>query len=67
MESNLMQCKIKVLKHLEGVYSSLQPEVGRIYDAQFHDCLDKAREIAVITINNKLIALRKSEFERVEE
>lgn len=56
-----------MLKPLEGVYASLQPEVGRIYDAQFHACRDKAREIAVITINNKLIALRRGEFERVEE
>lgn len=62
-----MECKVRVLKPLEGVYASLQPEVGRIYDAQFHTCRDKAREIAVITINNKLIALRRGEFERVEE
>lgn len=63
-----MQCKIKVLKHLEGVYSSLQPEIGKIYDGEFHAYFStghRPKELAVITINNKLIALRKGEFERV--
>lgn len=61
-----MDCKVRVLKHLPGVYASLQPEVGKIYDARFEKGRLKACEIAVITINNKLIALRKGEFERVE-
>lgn len=57
------------MKPLEGVYASLQPEVGRIYPAEYHTYHGRGRiihEIAVITINNKLIALREGEFERVE-
>jgi hypothetical protein len=62
-----MKCKIKVLKELEGVWARYQPEVGKVYDADFaHNRGVKAREVAVIDINGKKILLRWHEFEVVE-
>lgn len=61
-----MICKVKAIKHLGGVYPSLQPVIGKVYDADLKERTYKGRQIAVITINNKLIALRQGEYERVE-
>ena len=62
-----MECKVRVLKHLEGVFTSLQPEVGKTYDAVCRVGRYRNKEIAVIKIKGKLVALRQGEYERVEE
>ena len=66
-----MLCKIKILKRLEGVYTKLQPEVGKVYDAHYapikYDTSGtKNREFCVIDVKDKRIVVRRGEFELVE-
>lgn len=59
------QCKIKAIKPLPGVYVKYQPEVGKIYDAEY--CTIRQSAICIINILDKRIVLRQDEFEIVEE
>ncbi len=62
-----MMRKIRITKGLEGVWTKHQPEVGKIYDADYHQPRERGHaEIAVIVINGKKICVRKNEFELVE-
>lgn len=63
-----MRCKIRVTKHLEGVYPLYQPEVGKVYDAdyvpkKYRSDGNRSNEFCVIDIKDKRIVLRRDEFE----
>ena len=62
-------CIVKILQHLEGVFSKYQPEIGKIYDAEYRTCYKKGRSsctaVCVIDILGKRIALRNGEYEIV--
>lgn len=62
-----MKCKVKCLKHLIGVYPELQPEVGKVYEAEYFWPRYKTAETAVIDIKGKKILMRRGEFEIVED
>lgn len=67
-----MQCKIRIIKPLEGVFLEYQPEVGKIYDADYTPG-DRQKngnghsEFCVIVVKDKKIILRRGEFEVVED
>lgn len=61
-----MKCKVKCIKHLEGVYPYLQPEIGKGYEAEYFWPRYKTAETAVIDISGKKIIMRRGEFEIVE-
>ena len=60
-------CKVRILQHLPGVFSKYQPEIGKIYDAEYGKAHKyKFSETCVIDVLDKRIALRKGEYEIVE-
>ena len=66
-----MKCKIKITRHLEGVFPDYQPEVGNIYDADYSPAKHnkegcRNNEFCVVDIKDKRIVLRRGEFELVE-
>ena len=62
-------CKVRILQPLAGVYPKYQPEIGKIYDAEYSpastDNKQRSSEICVIDVLDKRIALRKGEYEIV--
>lgn len=61
--------KIKVLCPLPGVFTKYQPQVGKIYDAEYHPAKKRGNSssvaVCLIDILDKRIALRKDEYEIV--
>ncbi len=67
-----MRCKIEILKHLEGVFPKYQPEVGKVYDAdyvpkKYRADGNRSGEFAVLDIQDKRIIVRRGEFKIAEE
>ena len=63
-----MKCKIRITKGLEGVFARYQPEVGKIYDADYVLARDKKMPaVAILSMDGKPIVVRKHEFELVED
>lgn len=66
-----IKCKVKILSPLPEVFPSYQPIVGQVYDASYHPPNRKgtggAAETCLINVKDKKIALRKGEYEIVEE
>ena len=60
-------CKIKILDHLAGLFPEYQPEVGKVYDAEYAERSKKYNiaEFCLISIKDKLICVRHGEFEIV--
>lgn len=66
-----MQCKVRIEKGLEGVWPEYQPDIGKIYDADYtpakrNEKRSMNREFCVVDIKDKRIVLRRGEFEIVE-
>lgn len=66
-----MQCKIRTTKGLDGVWPEYQPEVGKVYDADYAPAKHNKEgcrnsEFCVVDIKDKRIVLRRGEFEIVE-
>jgi hypothetical protein len=60
--------KIRTTKGLEGVWMMYQPEVGKVYDAEYYPQKIRGQPpMAVIIIKDKQIIVRQHEFELVEE
>lgn len=61
-------CKIRILKPLECVYPELQPEVGKVYDAEYAERSKNYNiaEFCVVLINGKKICVRHDEFVLLE-
>lgn len=63
--------KVRVLCPLPGVFAKFQPQVGKIYDAEYspsdHSPQHRSATICVINVLDKRIALRKEEYEIVGE
>lgn len=60
-------CKIRITKCLEGVFAKYQPEVGKVYDADYTPKTGRScPAMAVIIIHGKPIIVRNNEFELVE-
>lgn len=60
-----MKIKVKILSHLPGVYTSCQPEVGKVYEASYK-AINETRQnapICVISVNGKQICLKPNEYE----
>lgn len=62
-----MQCKIKVNRHICGLFTEYQPELGKVYDAEYTRIGRDKKELAIIDILDKKICLREGEFEIVED
>lgn len=67
-------CKIRVHKPLEHVYPLYQPELGKVYDAEYipgkvHSKGDATGRLpfCIVNIKDKRIVVRKNEFEFVED
>lgn len=65
-------CKIRIVKPLDGVYPLYQPEVGKIYDAEFvppkkHQSRKGHYNLGfcVLDIDDKKIIVRQGEYEMV--
>lgn len=58
-----MLCKVRIIKPLEGVYREYQPEVGKVYDADYYKSRGRYADFAVIDIKDKRIIVRMGEFE----
>lgn len=65
-KEKMMLCKIKCIKYLEGVFPELQPEIGKVYDAEYFCPRYKTAETAVVEIKGKRIIMRRGEFELVD-
>lgn len=69
--SKPIEIKVRFSEPIPGVYTKFQPVLGKIYDAVFypgsrkHGCRHTA--VCLLKIHNELIAIRKGEYERVEE
>lgn len=65
-----MQCKIKIIKEILGLWPECRPEVGKVYDAKYVKPMTsgtaKARGVAIIDLAGKKILIRRNEFEIVE-
>lgn len=68
-----MIVKVKVLCPLPGVFAECQPEVGKVYEADYSPPkVDKRychqyAAVCVIDVNGKKICLKRDEYEIVEE
>ena len=60
-----MKCKVKVVKDVLDLFPECRPEVGKVYDARFAPGVGKSKDVAIIDIAEKKIALRLGEFEIV--
>ena len=60
------KCKVKILRELDGVYPEYQPEIGKVYEEEYHESRGKYAGIAVISIKQKKIIVREGEFEMVK-
>ena len=71
MAKEAIKCKVKILAPLPEVFTAYQPIVGQVYDAHYHSATQKGRnsasEVCLIIVKDKKIALRKGEYEIVEE
>lgn len=72
MTIDAIKCKVKILCPLCGVYPMYQPEVGKIYDADYRPVNYRTTgqvnsPVCVIDVQDKRICLRKGEYEIVEE
>ena len=72
MTNKTIKCKVKIIRPLSGVYARYQPEIGKIYDADYREanygtsgCV--TAPICVINVLDKRICLRRGEYEIVEE
>lgn len=68
----MVNCKIRVLRTLDGVYPEYQPAIGKIYDADYSPriigrvgSMGSHAPFCVITVCDKRIVLRENEFEIV--
>lgn len=70
MKIESIKCKVKVLCPLPGVYSKYQPEVGKIYDADYRKIARTTGQttspVCVIKILDKSICLKTGEYEILE-
>jgi len=57
--------KVIPIKHLPGVFASMQPTLGAIYDAEYikSESLYKIKDFCVIKVNGKKVVMRSGEFE----
>jgi hypothetical protein len=68
-----MKIKVKILSHLPGVYTNCQPEVGKVYEANYSppkiqkDYGHHYAAVCVINVNGKQICLKSDEYEILEE
>ena len=68
-----MKVKVRILSDLPGVFANCQPEVGKVYEANYAP--PKVRKefghhyapVCVINVNGKQICLKKDEYEILEE
>lgn len=71
MAKEPIKCKVKILSPLPEVFPAYQPIVGQVYDASYHSASRKgtstASEVCLINVKDKKIALRKGEYEIVED
>ena len=64
----VMICKVKIIKELEGVFPEYQPKVGETYLAEYiapYKSYQTFHPICIIEISDKRIIVRKDEFELV--
>jgi hypothetical protein len=59
-------CKVMILRPLPEVYSEYQPELGKVYEAEFCKAQKRVAEFAVIEVKDKRIIVRHDEFVLLE-
>ena len=67
-----IKCRVRVLCPLHSVYAKYQPEVGKVYVADYRKarCADKQSKnapVCVIWISNTPICLRPHEYEILKD
>ena len=63
-----MSCKIRITKEIPGIYQRYQPQMGKIYDAEYIPSIrtyQTCAPICVVNILGKRIIVRHDEFELV--
>lgn len=69
--SEAISIKVRFFEPIPGVYAKFQPVIGEIYGAVFYPGSRKYgcchSEVCLVKIKDKLIAVRKGEYERVLE
>lgn len=69
--SKSVPIRIRFTEPIPGVYSHMQPVIGEIYDAALYPGSrvygHLRTEVCIINVKGKPIAVRKGEYERVEE
>lgn len=66
-------CKIRIIRPLNGVYPLYQPQVGKVYDAEFVPAAPRDgtrskhynNEFCVLDIANKKLVVRPGEYEMI--
>ena len=71
MKIEAIKCKVKVLCPLPGVFAKYQPEVGKIYDADYRMTQHRTSgqvnsPVCVIKVRGQSVCLRRNEYEIVE-
>ena len=64
----MTNCKIRIIKDIEGLFPELRPKVGKVYDAEYiesYRSYQRFPAICIINIAGKRIIIRKDEFEIV--
>ena len=71
MAKEPIKCKVKILSPLPEVFTVYQPIVGQVYDATYIPASGIGRSknaaVCLISVKDKKIALRKGEYEFVED
>ena len=66
-----IKCRVRVLCPLHGVYAKYQPEVGKVYVADYrkarHTTSNNNAPVCVIWIRDKAICLRPGEYEILKD
>ena len=71
MAKRTTKVKVRILRHLDGVYPKYQPTVGEIYEAEYKKTTQRKNgrnyaPVCFIEVLDKKICLRKEEYEIVE-
>lgn len=61
-----MMCKARIIKPLNGVFPEYQPEVGKVYDAEYCESRKGYNNFAILDIKDKKIVVRMDEFEVIK-
>ena len=59
-------CKILIPRPLPEVRAEFQPEIGKIYDAEYVEPRPKMKGFCMILVNGKRLIVRNGEYVRMD-